>query len=51
MKIDDIRYLFAYDRWATTKILDRIEAIDDATWSAKDVFDARGLGGILVHQL
>lgn len=51
MKIDDIRYLFAYDRWATAKILDRIEGIDEATWSATGVFDERGLGGILVHQL
>lgn len=51
MKIDDIRYLFAYDRWATAKILDRIEGIGEATWSATGVFDERGLGGILVHQL
>ncbi|MDQ3128338.1 MAG: DinB family protein [Chloroflexota bacterium] len=51
MTIDDIRYLFAYDRWATAKVLDRIEGIDKATWSAAGVFDERGLGGILVHQL
>jgi uncharacterized damage-inducible protein DinB len=51
MRIDDIRYLFAYDRWATTKVLAQIEGIDEATWSATGVFDARGLGGILVHHL
>ncbi|MBA2381331.1 MAG: hypothetical protein H0V73_04395 [Chloroflexi bacterium] len=51
MITDDIRYLFAYDRWATAKILARIEGIDDATWSATGVFDVRGLGGILVHHL
>ncbi len=51
MRIDDIRYLFDYDRWATARILDRIEGIDEATWSATGVFDARGLGGILVHHL
>jgi len=51
VNIDDIRYLFAYDRWATAKVLDRIEGIDAATWSATGVFDERGLGGILVHQL
>lgn len=51
MRMDDIRYLFAYDRWATAKILDRIEGIDDETWSATGVFDERGLGGILVHHL
>jgi uncharacterized damage-inducible protein DinB len=51
MRIDDIRYLFAYDRWATAKILDRIEGIDEETWSATGVFGERGLGGILVHHL
>jgi len=51
MTIDDIRYLFAYDRWATTKVLDQLDAIDAQTWSATGVFDERGLEGILVHQL
>jgi uncharacterized damage-inducible protein DinB len=51
MTIDDIRYLFAYDRWATAKILDRLDDIDQQTWSATGVFDERGLGGVLVHQL
>jgi uncharacterized damage-inducible protein DinB len=51
MTIDDIRYLFAYDRWATSKILEAAAGIDDATWSAKNAIDRRGLGGILVHQL
>ncbi len=51
MNIDDIRYLFGYDRWATAKILDRIEGIDESVWSATGVLDERGLGGILVHQL
>ena len=51
MNIDDIRYLFAYDRWATARVLDHVEGVDEATWSATGVFDERGLGGILVHQL
>jgi uncharacterized damage-inducible protein DinB len=51
MQLDDIRFLFAFDRWATAKILDATEGIDPATWSATNIVDQRGLGGILVHHL
>ena len=51
MQIADIRFLFAYDRWATTRILDAAVGVDAATWSATNIVDERGLGGILVHQL
>jgi len=49
--IDDVRDLFAYDRWATERILAVLPGIDDPTWSSVEVIDERGLGGILVHQL
>jgi uncharacterized damage-inducible protein DinB len=48
---DDIRDLFAYDRWATERVLAVLPGIDEETWSATNVVDERGLGGILVHQL
>jgi uncharacterized damage-inducible protein DinB len=51
MTIADIRYLAAYDRWATARILAAAEGIDAAIWTAVDVVDERGLGGILIHQL
>lgn len=54
MNIADIRYLFAFDRWATTRILDAAErdgGVDAATWSATNAIDERGIGGILVHHL
>jgi uncharacterized damage-inducible protein DinB len=51
MQIDDIRFLFGFDRWATTKVLDAAADVDLATWSATNVVDERGLGGILVHHL
>ncbi len=51
MTIDEIRYLFDYDRWATAKVLAVLDGLDEATWSATHVVDERGLGGILVHQL
>jgi uncharacterized damage-inducible protein DinB len=49
--IDEVRALFAYDRWATERVLNQIVGVDEATWSASGVFDERGLGGILVHHL
>ena len=51
MQLADIRFLFAFDRWATTKVLDAAAGVDEATWSATNVVDERGLGGILVHHL
>ena len=51
MKLDDIRFLFGFDRWATTKILDAATGVDDGTWAATNVVDERGLGGMLVHHL
>jgi uncharacterized damage-inducible protein DinB len=51
MTIDDIRDLFAFDRWATERLLAVLDGIDDPTWSATQVVDERGLGGILVHHL
>jgi uncharacterized damage-inducible protein DinB len=51
MRLDDIRFLFAFDRWATTKILDAAVGVDETTWAATNVVDERGLGGILVHHL
>ena len=47
----ELRDLFAYDRWATERILARLVDIDDETWRRGGVIDERGLGGILVHML
>ena len=51
MQLYEVRFLFDYDRWSTQRVLDAAVGIDDATWSAQNVIDERGLGGILVHQL
>jgi uncharacterized damage-inducible protein DinB len=51
MRADDIRFLFAFDRWATRKILTAAEGIDDESWSKSNVIGERGLGGILIHAL
>jgi uncharacterized damage-inducible protein DinB len=51
MNVDDIRYLFDYDRWATERVLDALDGIPPEVWERSDVVGERGLGAILVHQL
>jgi uncharacterized damage-inducible protein DinB len=51
MQPDEIRFLYAYDRWATRKVLAALDGLDPAVWERANVIDERGLGSILVHQL
>lgn len=51
MHLADIRYLFAYDRWATRRILDALDGVPASAWGATGAVGDRGLGSILVHQL
>ncbi|MEO8247217.1 MAG: DinB family protein [Chloroflexota bacterium] len=51
MQPDDIRFLYAYDRWATRRVLAVLDDLDPAFWSRPNVVGERGLGGILVHHL
>ncbi len=51
MQPDEVRFLFAYDRWATQRVLAQLDGLDPAVWQRSNVVDERGLGGILVHQL
>lgn len=51
MRTDEIRFLFAYDRWATRRVLDALDGIDPGFWARTDEVGERGLGSILVHQL
>ncbi len=50
MQADEVRFLFAYDRWATRRILAVLAGLDAEVWGRTHVVDERGLGGILVHQ-
>jgi len=51
MQADEIRFLFAYDRWATRRVLAVLDGLDPAVWTRTNVVDERGLGSILVHHL
>jgi uncharacterized damage-inducible protein DinB len=51
MQPDDVRFLFAYDRWATRRVLAVLDELAPAVWTRTDVVGDRGLGGILVHHL
>jgi len=51
MRADEIRFLFAYDRWATQRVLDVLDDINPAVWGRTGVVGERGLGSILVHHL
>jgi uncharacterized damage-inducible protein DinB len=51
MDVADVRFLFAYDRWATEQVLEALDGIDPEAWGTEGVVGDRGLGSILVHTL
>lgn len=51
MQADEIRWLFAYDRWATRRVLGVLDDLDATVWTRANAVGERGLGGILVHHL
>jgi uncharacterized damage-inducible protein DinB len=51
MEPADVRYLFAYDRWATERVLAQLDGLDAEVWGATGVVGERGIGSILVHML
>lgn len=51
MDVADIRFLFAYDRWATEKVLAVAANVPFEDWEELNRIDRRGLGGIMVHAL
>ncbi len=51
MNVSDVRFLFAFDRWATGKILAVAAMVPFEEWAESNRIDRRGLGGILTHAL
>ncbi len=50
MHAAEIRFLFAYDRWATHRVLAVLDGVDAELWGRPNRIGDRGLGGILFHQ-
>jgi uncharacterized damage-inducible protein DinB len=51
MTPDDVRFLYAYDQWATERVLSALDGISDDIWADSSPVGDRRLGAILVHQL
>jgi uncharacterized damage-inducible protein DinB len=51
MQVEEVRFLFAYDRWATRRVLRVLDGLEPAVWGRTGVVGERGLGAILVHHL
>jgi uncharacterized damage-inducible protein DinB len=51
MQVDEVRWLFAYDRWATRRVLTVLEGLGPDAWARTDAVGDRSLGDILVHHL
>ncbi len=51
MHADEVRWLFAYDRWATRRVLEAFQGLNGGLWERPNAIGERGLGGILVHHL
>lgn len=51
MQVDEVRWLFAYDRWATRRVLAVLDGLEPDTWTRADAVGDRSLGKVLVHHL
>jgi len=51
VQADEIRFLWAYDRWATRQVLAALDGLEPSVWARPNVLGDRSLGAILVHQL
>ena len=51
MLLNEIRLLFAYDRWATRRILNTAEDVAPEVYARPETVGERGLAGVLVHAL
>jgi uncharacterized damage-inducible protein DinB len=51
MHVDEVRFLFAYDRWSTRRVLAALDGVGPDVWTRAGVVGDRGLGAILVHHL
>ena len=51
MHADDVRFLYAYDRWATERVLSVLDGLEPTVWMRANAAGNRGLADLLVHHL
>jgi uncharacterized damage-inducible protein DinB len=49
--VEEVRFLYAYDRWATRRVLAVLDGLDPDVWTRSNVVGERSLADILVHHL
>jgi uncharacterized damage-inducible protein DinB len=49
VNVASLRFLYAYDRWATERVLAAASGLTRDEWPAGEPIGARHLGEILVH--
>ncbi len=50
MRADEVRFLYAYDRWATQRVLAVLDGLDPAVWAKPNTNGEMSLGATLAHQ-
>ncbi len=51
MQVDEVRWLFAYDRWATGRVLSALDGREPDAWTRAHAVGDRSLGDVLIHHL
>jgi uncharacterized damage-inducible protein DinB len=51
MNTEQVRFLYAYDRWATQRVLALLDGIDQELWARPNAVGDMSLGAVLVHHL
>jgi uncharacterized damage-inducible protein DinB len=51
MQVEEVRLLFAYDRWATRRVLAALDGLDLTVWTGPNAIGDRSLGSVFIHHL
>jgi uncharacterized damage-inducible protein DinB len=51
MNAEQVRFLYAYDRWATERVVGVLDGLEQESWERPNAVGDMSLGAVLVHQL